>query len=436
LAHLLRNATVIDVKGKRMQSGMSVRIDDGYISDVDVDERIASLTGDTELDCRARYLMPGLMDMHVHLRTMPVEGPNSNRPYPDRSYGSMSIGPMDLISALHSYLYCGVTSVYDAGNDPDLIWAVREAERSNRILSPRVFCAGQFVTCTGGHGSEFAPAVQIDRLPQDLPLLLDLLDHGPDVVKVTYDEHNWGIRPLIPALTSGTLAAVVEAVHERGLRVTAHISNEYRARKAIECGVDALAHPVIQSPITHDFAEQLGANGIPVVSTLAIGERYFRLADSPSFLDDPLYEACIHPIERERLRNEEHRVQLANRWADWMRVMTPVVQENVRTIMEAGGIVASGTDLSLGPELLHELELLQEAGVPPWEVLRSATMNAARFLGQDGTMGSIARGNVADLILLDADPTTDISRLASISLVVKGGRVINRDDLKLAGRVQ
>jgi len=435
LAHLLRNATLIDVEGRHLQSGTSVRIDDGYITDVDVDEKVVALNSDTELDCQARYLMPGLMDVHVHLRAKQGKGPNSNKSSSDTSSGSMSSGPMSLVSALHSYLYCGVTSVYDAGNDPDVIWAVREAERCNRILSPRIFCAGQFVTCAGGHGSEFAPAVQIDRLPQDLPLLIDLLDKRPDVVKVTYDEHNWGVRPLIPVLTSATLVAIVEAVHDYGLRITAHISNEHRARQAIDCGVDALAHPVIQSPITEEFAAQLAENKIPVVSTLAIGERYYRLADHPGYLDGPLYEACIDPIERERLRNEEHRIQLANRWADWMRVMTPIAQENIRVIVEAGGIVASGTDLSLGPELLHELDLLQEAGVSSWEVLRSATINAAVFLGQDDTMGSIARGKVADLVLLDEDPTTDVSQLTSISGVIKGGQIIKREDLKLEGRI-
>jgi imidazolonepropionase-like amidohydrolase len=113
--------------------------------------------------------------------------------------------------------------------------------------------------------------------------------------------------------------------------------------------------------------------------------------------------------------------------------MTPVATENLRRVVEAGGIVASGSDLSLGPDLLHELELLQDAGIEPWEVLASATTGAARYLGAEESLGTIEAGRLADLVLVDHDPTTDVSRLADIAMVMKGGQIVDRSALLLPG---
>ncbi len=382
------------------------------------------------VDCGGRYLLPGLTDVHVHLRAAPHEGPHSDpRQLVGRSVPSVG----DLLPVLHGYLFCGVTSLFDAGNFGTLMWPLREEERSGRLLSPRIHCAGPFVTCTGGHGSELAESVPVDALPGDEPQLRAHLGHRPDLVKITYDEHNWGIRPLIAILPPEVLGGIIEIVHDAGLRATVHVSNELRAREAVDRGADALAHPVIQSPVTEEFAARLALQQVPIASTLAIGERYVRLADHPDFVDSAMYVHCLSPAERERLRTVEHQTQRTNRWADWMRVMTPVAQENVRRVVEAGGIVASGSDLSLGPDLLHELELLQDAGIDPWDVLASATTSAARYLGVEEHLGTVEAGKLADLVLVDRDPTTDVSRLTEISMVVKGGQIVDPSSLFLAG---
>jgi imidazolonepropionase-like amidohydrolase len=432
MALVLRNASLLDVEQRIVVPQTSVRVEGGSIAAVGPRESVLAAPEDEVVDCDGRFLLPGLMDMHVHLRAEAHRGPTSAEPVPaTASESDRADKYRALESRLHSYLYCGVTSLYDAGNDEDIILPLREDERAGKLLSPRIFCAGAFVTCTGGHGSQFGRAVEIDALPGDVDALREHISHGPDIVKITYDEHNWGIRPLIPILNREVLAGIIAFVHESMLRVTVHVSNELRAREAIACGADTLAHPVIQSPVTAEWLWLLAARRIPVVSTLAIGERYFRLADDPSFLDERLYAACIEPEERERLRTEEHRTQLANRWADWMRVMTPVAQENLRGLVEAGGVVVTGTDLSLGAELRREMQLLQSAGLTPWEVLRCATLNGAAFLGKEREMGSVAVGKVADIVLVDEDPTLDVSHLDTVSMVVKGGHVVDRSLLKL-----
>ena len=437
---VLRDVTVVDVEVRRTLSGREVHIDEGRITRV-VDPGVepgtrpavttaADLATPDVVECGGRYLLPGLTDAHVHLRAAPHGGPHS-----DQRYRAARVVPTidDLLPVLHGYLYCGVTSVYDAGNFSQLIWPLRDEERRGRVLAPRILCAGPFVTCTGGHGSELAEYVPVDALPADEPRLRTHLGHRPDLVKITYDEHNWGIRPLIPILSPDVLRGIVEIAHTEGLRVTVHVSNELRARDAVECGADTLAHPVIQSPVTDEFVGRLASEQIPVASTLAIGERYVRLADDPGFLDGEPYVRCVAPAERERLKTEEHAKQRSNRWADWMRVMTPVAQENLRRLVGAGAVVATGSDLSLGPDLLRELQLLQHAGIDPWDVLTCATVHAARFLGAEQDFGTVRPGKVADLVLVDNDPTTDVSRLNDISMVMKGGQIVDRSALHLPG---
>jgi imidazolonepropionase-like amidohydrolase len=439
---VLRDVTVVDVAARRTVPGQLVHIEEGKITNVTSLESERELAGadgralgtgglrSDVVDCGGRYLIPGLTDVHVHLRAAPHEGPHSQ---PRRHEHHRVPSIEELLPVLHGYLLCGVTSVYDAGNFSSLMWPLREAERSGRLLSPRIFCAGPFVTCTGGHGSELAESVSVDDLPDDEPQLREHLSHRPDLVKITYDEHNWGIRPLIAILQPDVLAGIIEIAHDEGLRVTVHVSNELRAREAADRGTDALAHPVIQSPVTEDFVIRLASAQLPIASTLAIGERYVRLADSPDFVDSAMYVHCLSPEERERLRTVEHEIQRANRWADWMRVMTPIAQENVRRVVQAGGVVAAGSDLSLGPDLLHELELLQIAGIDPWDVLASATTNAARYLGVEEHLGSVETGKMADLVLVEEDPTTDVSRLARAAMVVKGGKIVTPTQLVLPG---
>jgi imidazolonepropionase-like amidohydrolase len=440
VSFLLRDARLVDVVRQQVVERTSVLVAGGRIVATGDDDEVtaaaratvvAAGAGEAEvLDCSGRFLLPGLIDSHVHLHSGRHRGPSQHEPVPEHD---VEVDEAVLRSRLHSFLYCGVTSVYDAGNDASRIYRLREQTRSGELLGPRVFCAGPFVTCTGGHGSGFGDTVSVDSLPGDLPALRAHFASRPDLVKITYDEHNWGVRPLIPVLQRDVLAGIVAAAHDAMLRVTVHVSNELRAREAIAAGADSLAHPVIQSPATPELAWMLAAKQIPVASTLAIGDRYVRLADDPGYVDGGFYGACLDAAEREHLRTVEHAAQRANRWADWMRVMTPVAQENLRALVAAGGLVATGTDLSLGPEMHRELELLQGAGIPPAEVLRAATLNGAIFLGRRADLGSVEAGKLADLLLVEEDPTRDVTALATIAAVFKDGEAVARERLDLPG---
>src|SRR5579875_318658 len=422
---VVKNATVVDTVNKELLDGYNVRIRDGVIVEISRSKSLG--TGNTNvIDLSGKYLLPGLMDMHVHINANLTSGPTLDKPVPKRQ---ITRSVVEVTPRLHSYLYCGVTSICDLGNIGEFIYGLRGSEREGKMLSPRDFCAGNIVTAPGGHGSQFG--VEIRDLPLDQRKLESHMANHPDRVKITYDGHNWGVRPLIPILEKRVLRGIIEYCHSKRFRVTVHISNELRAREAIYCGADVLAHPVIQSPITEEFAWLVASKKIPVISTLAIGERYFRLADNPGFVNSGSYAECLTREEREKLYTEESQRQRTNAWASWMKVMTPIAQRNIKMMHDQGAIIATGTDLSFGPEYLHELELLQSAGISPFDVIVCATRNSAITLALEHKLGSIAKGKIADLIVVDEDPTKDVRNLNKLSTVIKNGVVINRRKLDL-----
>ncbi len=168
-----------------------------------------------------------------------------------------------------------------------------------------------------------------------------------------------------------------------------------------------------------------------MVSTLTIGEGYSRLVEHPEFLDRPIYQATYEPETLEQLRTTVRDSYAARTWTTWMKVMTPVAQENLRLIAEAGGVIVLGSDQSTGPASHRELELMVEGGIPPVEAIRIGTLNAAIFLGRERELGSIEKGKLADLVLLSADPLEDISHTQEIELVIKGGKIVDRSALDL-----
>ena len=141
------------------------------------------------------------------------------------------------------------------------------------------------MTSPGGHGGPF----YIESWPQDRAILDQHLAGKPDMVKIGQDEHGWMMRPLITQLPDDLLEKIIRYYHSKGIRSTIHISNEHNAIEAIYAGVDTLAHPVIQSPISNAFVNLMKVKRVPEATTLTIGESYSRLVEHPEYLDQPLY---------------------------------------------------------------------------------------------------------------------------------------------------
>lgn len=424
---VIEHVTVVDGLGHAPQPDMSVAIEGNRITTVTPSAIAHSLKG-AHIDGRGKYLIPGLMDVHIHLRggvdlTRKV---GDTPPTANRQQG---------VEALASYLYSGVTTVFDCGNQAPHILGLRADERAGRILSPRIFATGNLVTYPGSHGTQMA--VNVSDFEKDKALLdRHIAEQQPDILKLTLEEEGWGSRPMITLMPTDLLEKIIRYYNQHGIRTTVHVSSELRSLEAIYAGSDTLAHPVIQGPVSDSFVKLMGAKKTPFASTLTIGENYSRLVEHPEYLDEPLYVASFSAAERQHLKTEVRAEYKDRPWTWWMKIMTPIAMENVRKVDAGGGTVASGTDQSSGPALQHELELLGAAGIAPLKVIQIATHNSAVFLGKADQLGSIDAGQLADLVLLSKDPTADIRNTRSIVFVMKDGRIIDESKLPLAGGTQ
>ncbi|MGZ6020708.1 MAG: amidohydrolase family protein [Phenylobacterium sp.] len=421
-AWAFEHVTLIDGLGHAPQADMTVTVDGEKIVAITPSALAPSPKG-KRINARGKYLMPGLMDVHIHLH-------GGAGPQPDLASSRAAA-----TQALASYLYSGVTTVYDAGNQADLILPLRADERAGKIVSPRIFATGNLITYPGSHGSGMAVTIQDFEKDKD-KLDRHIAEQQPDVVKLTLEEEGWGARPMITLMPEPLLRDIIRYYNLHGIRTTIHVSSELRAEEAIFAGTDSLAHPVIQGPVSDSFVKLMGAKKTPFASTLTIGENYSRLAEHPEFLDQPLYAATFSAADRQALKTKVRAEYQARMWTAWMKLMTPVAQENIRKVWAAGGVVAAGTDQASGPALQRELELLVAAGIKPFDVLTIATHNGAVLLGKADQLGSVEPGKLADLLLLSADPSADINNVKKIAFVMKAGQIVDESKLPLAGGPQ
>ncbi len=422
---VIDHVTVIEGTGRANQPDMTVVVDGERIVKV-IPSSLDGHPAGHHIDGRGKYLMPGIMDMHIHLAgAFDPTAPGAKGNGVNRKVGE---------GALASFLYAGVTSIFDAGNKPELILPLRADERAGKIPSPRIFATGNLVTYPGSHGD--AVAVRVDSWPAGKAILEKYFDEQhPDMAKITLEEEGWGARPMIPLLPEDLLQEIIKFDNLHGVRTTIHVSSELRAEEAIYAGTDTLAHPVIQGPVSDSFVKLMAAKKIPFATTLTIGENYGRLVDHPEFLNEPLYKASFSPDQLEWLRTKERDNFATTRkvWTGYMKVMTPVAEENIRKVDAAGGVACLGTDQSSGAATHHELELLVQAGIAPAEVIKIATYNCGIFLGRDNDLGSVREGRYADMVMLDADPTVDIENTLKITFVMKNGQIIDEAKLPLPG---
>jgi imidazolonepropionase-like amidohydrolase len=423
---VIEHVTLID-GNHAPQHDMTVAVEGERIAIVSPSALAHGLKG-RRINGRGRFLIPGLMDIHIHLKGgFDITGQvDAQMGPPNREEG---------VAALASFLYAGVTTVFDAGNRAEHILPLRADERAGKILSPRIFATGNLVTYPGSHGDRMA--VRVSDFEKDKALLdRHIAEQQPDILKLTLEEEGWGSRPMITLMPVELLEKITRYYNQHGIRTTVHVSSELRALEAIYAGSDTLAHPVIQGPVSDSFVKLMGAKKTPFASTLTIGENYSRLVEHPEYLDQPLYVASFSADEREKLKTKTRAEWQARPWTGWMKIMTPIAEENVRKIHAAGGTVACGTDQSSGAATQRELELLAAAGIAPLDVIRIATYNSAVFLGKADQLGSVETGKLADMVLLSEDPAVDINNAKSIVFVMKNGQIIDESRLPLAGGKQ
>ena len=413
---VIRHAGLFVAESALVRPRTTVVVVGNRITAVGPDARIRIPEHAQVIDARGKTLLPGLWDMHVHI------GP----------------GEAGLL-----YIAAGVTSARDLGNDTVMTLALRRRFAADSLIGPRLMLSGLI----DGSGPYQVP---IGVLADDSLAAHRAVDwyaaHGYEQIKI--------YSSMKPELVPGIIAAA----HARGLRVSGHVPAFMRAEEVVGLGFDELQHAnflllnfmdsvkdtrsmarftaVAEHGAELDFASQrvrdfvalLKARGTDIDPTLVAFEDWFtarpgQLGPSETAIADRMPPQVRRSFYAGGLPVPPGKDQ---RYRDSYGAMLRMV----KAMYDAGVPVVAGTDASPdGFALFRELELYAQAGIPPRRILQLATIGAARIMHHEDERGSVGVGKLADLVLVDGDPTQRISDIRRTSLVVKDGMVYRPAEL-------
>lgn len=374
------------------------------------------------VDGRGRTVLPGYVDLHVHLFG---SGGRFDRP--------VDVDPIMNAEAAGAF---GVTTQLDLNAPEDRLFDAFASARARVPGAPRVLFAGAAISAPGGHGTEGGfPARTVSDPAGARREVRGRVTRGAHVVKLVVDGGGWADVPRVPTLDDQTIAAAIAAAHELDRKVIVHVIDVERARAVVLAGADALAHLPLEGALDDDFVALLADRGTVVVPTLAVYESQFGWVDDPtrldaadvrSFVPTPVRDGFADVAWRSDAVDGERTAWFRERWSDALARLS--------RLHSAGVPLLPGTDAGSpgtfhGDALHREFAAWVEAGVPPGEVLHAATLGAAGFLGLDDRIGTVAVGKDADLVLVDGDPTADIAAARRVVMVAVAGRLLDRETL-------
>lgn len=383
----LVGATVIDGTGSSPLNDAVILIENGRIVRVGTRSSTKIPAGFETRDVSGLTILPGLIDSHVHLTFVLLQGPGDPK------------ADTIINGALREFLRHGVTSIRDLGAAYPWIIELRRSVDEGRRIGPRIFAAGPLLTAPGGHpagtllvGNKPAIAAgtrQITTPEEGRAAVQELATGGVDIIKAVFDSGGRRSRPQrIPTLNAETLAAIVYEAHKLGLPVTVHWGNVDELASVIAAYPTQIEHAGY-APIPKSLVSDIAAAGIVVDPTLVV---FSSLATPEEFRTGSI--------------------------------------ENVRRLHAAGVVITAGTDSPLGntrfgDSLQRELELLVDAGLSPMEAIQAATSRPARLLKRGSEIGTIEVGKRADLVAVAGDPLQSISNIRNVRMVIHDGRFID-----------
>ncbi len=401
---LIHAGELLAVPGERPQRNQTIVIENDLI--VEVRSGFATAdefgTGTRVIDLSDHFVLPGLMDMHVHLQGQ--FGPRNDS---DRLRMSSQLMQMRSAHYAMNTLLAGFTTVRDVGSSEQEMYALRDAIENGWIDGPRIIAAGG-VGITGGHADISGVRPQLMELYTDVNVCdgpydcrraaRNAIKFGADWIKIT------STGGVMTDRATGTgqqmemdeLREIVLAAERMGRRVASHAHHEDGIVAALEAGVHSIEHGSYSGDRAIPLFLETGAYLVP---TLLAGRTVADMAVESDFMSDAIREKAI------RVGND--------------------MAGNFERAHRAGVNVAFGTDsgISAHGENAREAVLMVEAGMSPMDVLASATVNAADLIQMSDTLGTIEAGKFADIIAVERSPLDDIEELLDVDFVMKGGRV-------------
>jgi imidazolonepropionase-like amidohydrolase len=400
--------------------------------------------GATIIDGRGKWVIPGLVDSHVHffqsgnLYTRPDAADfNAVVPYADE----VARNKARLDATFKVWLASGVTGVVDIGG-PMWNFDVRDRAAASDA-APRMAVAGPLISMIDDPPLDLGdpPIIRITSADAARALVARQLARDPDYIKVWFI-HEQGDDL---AAQEAIVRAAGDAAHAAGKKFAVHATELVVAKAALRAGADLLVHSVFDAPVDDEFIALAKKNNVLYVPTLFVMQGYqFALSNQWRATPEELKRADPEILAAMDDLNEIPADKRPKHVAKLMVAATApaaprIAMENLKKLSDAGIAIVMGTDAGNigtlhGPSIHREMRLMQQSGLTPLEVLRSATTNGANALRLEGKTGAVAPGMLADLVILDADPLADVSNLARVYRTIKGGVVYDPEALMEAIR--
>ena len=405
-SRLIRCGRLFESETGAVRSSVRVRVDTGRVVALEAVAADAPV-GAAELDLRNYTCLPGLIDLHVHLTERPEDTADL------RVMFRRTRAEQRALSAEHASatVLAGFTSVRNVGAYiRGVDFALRDAIDRRETVGPRMQVSGFYLTIPGGGGDLLIPGTPAEATPtfvrggiargtEQFRRKAELaLADGADLLKVIASGAvlAYGGVPGAPEMNRAEIATVVEVAHARGRKVAAHAHGAQSIRDAILAGVDTVEH-----------ASLIDAEGI----------RLARETGTTLVMD--VYNG-------DYIDTEGRKQQWPEEFLRKNIETTEAQRQGFAAAQKAGVRLAFGTDAGVYPHGLNarQFHIMVERGMTPTEALQSATSTAARAMGWENNVGSLAPGHYADLIAVQGDPTVDIRLLESVPVVVQGGRIL------------
>lgn len=400
---IIHCGNLIDGKSNTVLSQMSIVVEGNKIIAVEKG-LVQAGENDKLIDLSKKTVMPGLIDMHVHL-----EGETSK----DQVLQRFTLNEADIAFRSTVFakktLMAGFTTVRDLGGT-GVNNALRNAINQGLVTGPRIFSAGKSIATTGGHADptnsyrkdlmgDPGPREGVINGPEDArKAVRQRYKDGSDLIKITA---TGGVLSIAkdgsgPQFTDEELKAIIETARDYGMHTAAHAHGAEGMKRAVMAGITTIEHGTKMTEEVMDLMKQKGTYYVPTISA---GMYVAQQAKVPDY-----YHPLVVPKALE---------------------IGPLIQKTFSVAYKRGVKIAFGTDAGVYPhgENGKEFTYMVEAGMPPMEAIKSATVVNANILGMSDKIGTIEAGKLADIVAVDENPITNIKTMENVTFVMKDGIV-------------
>jgi len=419
-AILLQDVTLIDGNGGQPQEHTSILLQGDTIAAIGQNPDSSNAT---VVNLSGKTVLPALISDHVHIGSLKGV---INKP---ENYTRDNI-----LSQLKKYGDYGVLNILVAGSDRPYLFdsGIRDSSVNGLLPGARIHSAGYgFGVPAGAPPVNFAmDNVYRPTDAKQIPAEMDSLQQtNPEVVKIWVDDFGGQFKIMSPVIYK----TIIGEAHKRNLRVMAHAYYLSDARQLVADGVDIIGHSIRDSIADDALVQQIKAKGIVYIPTLSLDEFAYIYARKPEWLSDAFFKASLEPGVYEMITSEKYQNDLKSSpaYARNTRAFETALK-NLKKLYDAGVLIAFGTDSGAMPLRAQgfsehlELELMVEAGLTPLQAITIATKNSAQVLKAERQFGTIEKGKVADLLIVDGNPSINIKDTRKIHAVYKAGKEVSK----------